>query len=234
MKLNTIRNLYAIGIVLALVVFALMVWDHYQNAQGWLTALLITFIVLVVLLLVMLILRPAASDLANVGRARTSSRVDWLGDVHEVVDLEGVGPTYADRLHAMGIENTQQLIFAETATVAKGTGAQPRTVEQWKAMSQLIKVRGIGPQYAEALVRAGVSGIEELVDEPAAAIAGGAQGYLDSLKTTVVGQKITTKRVEGWQASARKLEKGEIDLSGLKIMPLESKAAKADAKANAA
>lgn len=225
MNNQSIRRLYLIGIILAAILFVTMIIDHYANDAAWITPLAIIFGILALILIILLLLHPGSKAEPVI------DHVDYVGDVHEVVDLEGIGPTYAAKLKAMHIDNTQQLLFTPTDLLVQGTGAPAKTVENWKSMSQLIKVRGIGPQYAEALVRAGVDGIEELRDEPAAAIAGGVQGYLDSLDGKVIGQKLTTKRVQTWQATARKMVKEHIDLGAIKVMPLESKAAKAGASA---
>lgn len=227
MKTKTIRTMYVIGLILAVLLFAAMVWDHYQNDNDLLTPLLIAFIVVAALLILMLFLRgdPAAQQTLPGETVTDPDNLDYPGDVHEVVDLEGIGPTYAEKLGAMGIQNTQQLLFADTAELARQTGAAKRTVENWKSMSQLVKIGGIGPQYAEALVRAGIDSIEELRDEPAAAIAGAVKGYLDSLETNVIGNTITTKRVENWQKKAKKMHKEPIDPDTCRVMPLGSKAA---------
>ena len=232
MKTNTIRTLFKIGIILAFIVFGVMLWDYFLNDSELMDPLTIAAAVILVILLLMLLLSPGADKVIVTvpGEVQdTDDGLDYVGDVHEVVDLEGIGPTYAEKLHAIGVHNTQELLFTPDKDLASATGAKPKTVANWKAMAQLVKVRGIGPQYAEALVRAGIDGIEELRDEPAAAIAGAVQGYLDSLDNNVIGQKITAKRVQTWQKAAKKLKRDHIDLTALKVMPLESKQAKADA-----
>mgnify|MGYP000459917595 CR=1 FL=1 len=231
MKTKTIRTLFKIGIIIAFVVFATMLWDYFVNESAWMEPLTIAAAVLLVILFIMLFLSPYDDKvrIETVTIEDADDGLDYVGDVHDVVDLEGIGPTYARKLKAIGITNTQELLFADPKGVAASTGAAAKTVTNWRTMCQLVKVRGVGPQYAEALMRAGIDGIPELRDEPAAAIAGAVQGYLDSLETNVIGQKITAKRVQGWQKAAKKLQRDAIDLTTLKVLPLESKQAKADA-----
>ena len=132
---------------------------------------------------------------------------DYPGDNHDIEDIEGIGKVYGDKLRSLGIQTTARLANEETGSLAERMQLPRRTVEQWKQMAELIKVNGIGPQYAEALVRAGVEGIAELKRRSAAKIADQVNAYLDTLDTNVLGTKITAKRVEGWQDNARPMKR---------------------------
>lgn len=96
------------------------------------------------------------------------------GDPH-IIELEGIGPMYAMRLNQLGIITVNQLVQAEPVALAKHIDATPEQVKEWQAMGRLLAVKGIGPQYAEALARIGVTGPADLATrEPnsiAAAIA---------------------------------------------------------------
>jgi predicted flap endonuclease-1-like 5' DNA nuclease len=127
---------------------------------------------------------------------------DYPGDNHDIEDIEGIGKVYGDKLRALGIQTTARLAYEETGDLATRMELPRRTIEQWKQMAELIKVNGIGPQYAEALVRAGIEGIAELKRRSATKIADQVNAYLDTLDTNVLGTKITAKRVEGWQEKA--------------------------------
>ncbi|MHB1261465.1 MAG: DUF4332 domain-containing protein [Thermoplasmatota archaeon] len=127
---------------------------------------------------------------------------DYPGDNHDIEDIEGIGKIYGDKLRALGVQTTARLAYEETGSLAERMQLPRKTVEQWKHMAELIKVNGIGPQYAEALVRAGIEGIAELKRRSATKIADQVNAYLDTLDTNVLGTKITAKRVEGWQDNA--------------------------------
>jgi predicted flap endonuclease-1-like 5' DNA nuclease len=150
-----------------------------------------------------LVLQEAATAPA----APQETYYDYAGDVHEVEDLEGIGPTYGERLRKLGVHTTARLAYEDTASLAERMQLPRRTVEQWKHMAELIKVNGIGPQYAEALVRAGIEGVAELKRRSPAKIAEQVNAYLDTLDTNVLGNKITEKRVEGWQDKARSMKR---------------------------
>lgn len=132
---------------------------------------------------------------------------DYPGDNHDIEDIEGIGKVYGDKLRALGIQTTARLAYEETGSLAERMQLPRKTVEQWKQMAELIKVNGIGPQYAEALVRAGIEGIAELKRRSATKIADQVNAYLDTLDTNVLGTKITAKRVEGWQDNAQPMRR---------------------------
>ena len=104
----------------------------------------------------------------------------------------------------MGIETTARLCYEDSARLAKALGVPTKTVDEWKAMAELLKVGGIGPQFAEALARSGVMGIGDLKRRSATGIAEDVQAYLDRSDG---GQKVTARRVETWQQSAQSLRR---------------------------
>lgn len=132
---------------------------------------------------------------------------DYEGDVAHVEDIEGIGRIYGAKLHDAGVDTTARLCYEDAESLAAKVGVPVRTVEQWKAMAELIKVSGIGPQYAEALARSGVTSIQDLKRRSPGSIADQVNSYLDSLHTNVLGTKITEKRVQGWQKAASKMKK---------------------------
>ncbi|MGB1586160.1 MAG: DUF4332 domain-containing protein [Thermoplasmatota archaeon] len=153
---------------------------------------------------------------------------DYLGDIHEVVDLEGIGPTYEKKLHDAGIHNTQQLLFTDDAALQDITGAPGKTVQNWKHMSQLLKINGIGPQFAELMVRAGIEGIDGLRGGDPEAMVAQVKAYEAGLKNQVTGSGIGIKRMTDWHEQAKAMQKGPIDVDALNVHDLESRAALRD------
>ncbi len=132
---------------------------------------------------------------------------DYSGDVHEVEDIEGIGTIYGEKLRKSGIYTTARLCYEKTQDVADKVGVPAKTVETWKHMSELVKIKGVGPQYAEAMARAGIRGISDLQRRRADTLTTQVNEYLDSLQATVVGTKITEKRVEGWKKNAARMKR---------------------------
>ncbi|MBD5199036.1 MAG: DUF4332 domain-containing protein [Bacteroides sp.] len=87
--------------------------------------------------------------------------------IYKVIDIEGVGPAYAEKLNAAGIESAKQ--YLEIAATPKGrqqiadqTGISPALILKWANHCDLYRVKGIGPQFAELLEASGVDTVKEL------------------------------------------------------------------------
>ena len=86
---------------------------------------------------------------------------------YQIDEIEGIGPTYAAKLKDAGIDNTDD--FLKLCCDAKGreeaaqkTGISEKLILTWANMADLMRVNGIGRQYAEILHAAGVDTIKEL------------------------------------------------------------------------
>ncbi|MHB8634141.1 MAG: DUF4332 domain-containing protein [Thermoplasmatota archaeon] len=143
---------------------------------------------------------------------RKEGYVDYAGDNHEVIDIEGIGPKYAKRLQKAGVYTTHRLAYERAGRLARAIRVPKKRVRTWQAEAQLIKVKGIGKQYAEALARAGVRDIDSLKEEKPEAIARTVTNYLESLETHVLGTSITPRRVKGWQKAARTMKKHHLPI----------------------
>lgn len=85
----------------------------------------------------------------------------------KIVDVEGIGPAYAEKLQAVGVRTTTRLL-KEGAT-AKGrkelaakSGVSGKLILEWINRADLMRVKGIGAQFSDLLERAGVDSVKEL------------------------------------------------------------------------
>lgn len=86
---------------------------------------------------------------------------------YKVIDIEGVGAAYAEKLAAAGIVTTEQLLEKCAApsgrkALAEETGISEKVVLRWTNHADLFRVKGVGPQFAELLEAAGVDTVKEL------------------------------------------------------------------------
>ena len=86
--------------------------------------------------------------------------------MYKVIDIQGVGPAYAEKLNAQGIINCDQLL--EAGKTAKGrkeleekTGINGKLILTWVNHCDLYRIKGVGPQFAELLEAAGVDTVKE-------------------------------------------------------------------------
>ncbi len=86
---------------------------------------------------------------------------------YKIEQIEGIGPAYATKLATVGIETTDDLLVrcgsAEgREKVAKQTGLAAKQILKWANMADLMRISGVGGEYAELLEAAGVDTVKEL------------------------------------------------------------------------
>ncbi len=85
----------------------------------------------------------------------------------QIIDVQGIGPAYAEKLGGVGIHTTDALL-REGATpdgrkkIAEGSGISHELILKWVNMVDLYRIKGIGSQYSELLEAAGVDTVVEL------------------------------------------------------------------------
>lgn len=85
----------------------------------------------------------------------------------KLISIEGIGPTYADKLEKSGVKTINDLL--EKAGIPQGrkelskeTGISLALILEWAGQADLMTIDGIGPQYADLLKAAGVDTVPEL------------------------------------------------------------------------
>ena len=86
---------------------------------------------------------------------------------YNVIQIEGVGEVYAEKLAAAGIKTTDDLL-AKCATpkgraeVEEQTGIAHGFILKWTNHADLMRINGVAGQFAELLEAAGVDTVKEL------------------------------------------------------------------------
>ena len=128
---------------------------------------------------------------------------------YSIEEIEGIGPTYGEKLKGAGITNTDHFLKLccdkkGRTGVAEKTGLSESNLLKWANMADLMRISGVARQYSELLEAAGVDTIKELRTRRA-----------DNL-TTKMGEvngekKLCTvvpdeKTVQGWIDQAKEME----------------------------
>ena len=84
-----------------------------------------------------------------------------------VIDSEGVGEVYAEKLIAAVIKTDAELLEkcakpAGRKALAESTEISPKLILKWANHCDLYRINGVGPQFAELLEAAGVDTVKEL------------------------------------------------------------------------
>jgi predicted flap endonuclease-1-like 5' DNA nuclease len=90
----------------------------------------------------------------------------------KLIDIEGVGPSHAQKLKNAGISSTQDLL-KQGATpkgrneVAEKSGFSEKQILEWVNRVDLFRIKGVAGQYSDLLENAGVDTVVELANRKA-------------------------------------------------------------------
>ena len=125
---------------------------------------------------------------------------------YKIIDIQGIGPVYAEKLIAAGIETVDQLL--EAGKTAKGrkeleekTEITGKLILTWVNHADLFRIKGVGPQFAELLEAAGVDTVKEFRNRNAANL----QAKLEEINA----QKNLTNRVPSLKEVEKMIEQAK-------------------------
>lgn len=85
---------------------------------------------------------------------------------YKIEQIEGIGEVYAEKLNAVGIATTEDLL-AKCASakgrqeVEEATGISHKLILKWTNHADLMRINGVAGQFAELLEAAGVDTVKE-------------------------------------------------------------------------
>ena len=128
---------------------------------------------------------------------------------YRIDEFEGIGPSYAESLQKAGIENTGQLL--ERAGGKKGrvelaaaSEISEKRILTWVNLADLMRVNGVGKQFAELLEAAGVDSVKELRQRNAENLA---QAMAEkNAERKLTGSVPAASQVQGWIDEAKQME----------------------------
>ena len=86
---------------------------------------------------------------------------------YKIKDIEGIGPVYAAKLIEAGIKTTGSLLKScgdpkGREMMSEKTAISHQMLLKWSNMADLMRITGIGRQFAELLEASGVDTVKEL------------------------------------------------------------------------
>jgi predicted flap endonuclease-1-like 5' DNA nuclease len=85
----------------------------------------------------------------------------------KIIDVEGIGAVYAQKLVSVGITTTNKLL--KKGATPKGrteleekTGISHDLILEWVNLCDLFRIKGVGEEYSDLLEEAGVDTVPEL------------------------------------------------------------------------
>ncbi|MCB1663235.1 MAG: DUF4332 domain-containing protein [Pseudomonadales bacterium] len=85
----------------------------------------------------------------------------------KLVDIEGVGKTYAAKMEKIGVKTVEELLRQGASkkgrtALAEKSGVSDKLILEWVNRADLTRIRGVSTQYADLLESAGVDSVPEL------------------------------------------------------------------------
>lgn len=85
----------------------------------------------------------------------------------KIIDIEGIGPVYAEKLMAVGITTTNKLLKKGAMPkgreeLAEKTGINGKLILEWVNHADLYRIKGVAEEYSDLLEEAGVDTVPEL------------------------------------------------------------------------
>jgi predicted flap endonuclease-1-like 5' DNA nuclease len=125
-----------------------------------------------------------------------------------ISDIEGIGEKFAAALEAAGVRTVEALLEKGGApsgreALAKSAGVTPQRVLEWVNRADLMRIKGIGSEYADLLEAAGVDTVKELAQRRADSL----QAKMQEVNTAknLVNRAPSAAEVEKWVGEAKTL-----------------------------
>jgi predicted flap endonuclease-1-like 5' DNA nuclease len=128
-----------------------------------------------------------------------------------IEDVEGIGRTFAEKLAEAGVKSTDDFLDQAGSSsgrdrLAAATGISAAQLLKWANHVDLMRLDGVGPEFAELLEAAGVDSPAELAQRNAANLAQTFQ-ELDAARPNTVRRVPSEATVAGWIAEAKTMKK---------------------------
>jgi large subunit ribosomal protein L20 len=154
--------------------------------------------------------RPAREEKHAPAAAAQEDAHSTPKEHHPVEEIEGIGPVYGAKLAEAGAPNTAKLLEMGAtrkgrAELAAATGVDDATILDWVNRADLMRIKGIGPEYSDLLEIAGVDSPLELAHRNPAHLAEAIAAANE--KKNIVRHVPSETVLTGWIAGAKELEK---------------------------
>ena len=128
---------------------------------------------------------------------------------YKIEEIEGIGPTYGQKLSDAGIVLTGDLLKScgtpkGRKSVAEATGLSEGQLLKWANLADLMRISGIGKQFSELLEASGVDTVKELRNRRADNLAAKMKEINDAKKLARVSP--SEKQVNEWVEQAKTLD----------------------------
>lgn len=128
---------------------------------------------------------------------------------YKIEEIEGIGAEYAEKLRAADIQTTDDLLRRcgdkkGREGVSTESGLSEKRILEWVNQADLMRIKGVGEEYADLLEAAGVDTVKELATRNAENLAAAMEETNAKHKRVDVVPSETV--VEGWVEQAKGMD----------------------------
>ncbi len=126
----------------------------------------------------------------------------------KITEIEGIGQKYSEKLKEIGITTVEELLEKGATPkgreeIAQKTGVSKKLVLSWVNKADLMRIKGVGQEYADLLEASGVDTVVELSHR-------NAENLYEKMKKVneekkLVRQLPSLKQVQDWIEQAKQL-----------------------------
>jgi predicted flap endonuclease-1-like 5' DNA nuclease len=118
------------------------------------------------------VVAATSEELAQAATSPPENKEQAAKPAADLIDIEGIGPAYAEKLHATGLKTTSELLQAGASPKGRedlvaATGISGKLILRWVNMADLFRIKGVGEQFSDLLEAAGVDTVPELAQRRA-------------------------------------------------------------------
>ena len=126
----------------------------------------------------------------------------------KIIDVEGIGEVYAQKLADAGLATVEALLEAGASpkgrkALAEKTGISGKLILEWVNHADLYRIKGVAEEYSDLLEEAGVDTVPELAQRNAANL------YAKLVETNATEELVrrlpTQSQVADWIEQAKAL-----------------------------
>jgi len=126
----------------------------------------------------------------------------------KIMDIEGIGPKYAEQLIKAGVRTTNALLEKGKTPkgrqdLSKATDISEALILQWVNHADLFRIKGVGSEYSDLLEAAGVDTVPELANRKAENLFHKIVSVNQEKK--LVRKLPTESQVEDWVSQAKQM-----------------------------
>ncbi|MBN1214444.1 MAG: DUF4332 domain-containing protein [Candidatus Lokiarchaeota archaeon] len=147
-------------------------------------------------------------DWIKASKDKYNIKIEKEGPGMDIANIEGIGNKYSKKLDSAGykkVENLLSMTKDDIEALAKKTGISAKLLDKWQEHADLMRIKGIGPEFADAINQIGVDSVKELAQRNPKNTLERLE-KLDKEKPDILRKLPLLKDVEDWISQAKELK----------------------------